>query len=202
MDMGHRKLAIGVLLGSAVLILAGMASWIIASSPDDSGSTRLAGPSGPTPWFVDRAREFGVDCFVYDNGASPIHQLPEMAHNQTEPRGCFVTFRLEGTRSNRDGVGARVTIEAGGRRRVSERIGSGSYASAADPRLHFGLGSSQTVGSVEVRWPSGRVDRHDEHLAADRGYLLREGEVRARPLAGFPAAASGDSSSPMRRSKR
>jgi hypothetical protein len=109
-------------------------------------------------------------------------------HNQTEPRGHFITFRLKGTRSNRDGVGARVTLSAGGHRQVAERIGGGSYASAADPRLHFGLGSSRKVEAVEVRWPSGRVDRY-ENLPADTGYHLQEGDPRPRHLAGFRRAA-------------
>ncbi len=97
-------------------------------------------------------------------------------HNQTEPRGHFVTFTLEGTKSNRDGVGARVTIVAGGQRQVRERFGGGSYQSAGDPRLHFGLGSAMAIESVEVRWPSGQLDRCGG-LAADRHYLLREGKM-------------------------
>ena len=96
-------------------------------------------------------------------------------HNRTERPGHFIRFSLEGTKSNRDGVGARVTITAGGRRLVSERIGGGSYQSASDPRLHFGLGTSAQVESVEVRWPSGQVDHHGT-LIADREYRLREGD--------------------------
>jgi hypothetical protein len=57
---------------------------------------------------------------------------------------------------------------------MSERTGGGSYQSANDPRLHFGLGTAAQVESVEVRWPSGRVDRH-EGLIADREYRLCEG---------------------------
>jgi enediyne biosynthesis protein E4 len=95
-------------------------------------------------------------------------------HNRTEKPGHFIRFRLEGTKSNRDGVGARVMITCGGRRRVSERIGGGSYQSSSDPRLHFGLGTSPGVESVEVRWPSGQIDRH-AGLIADREYWLREG---------------------------
>ena len=97
-------------------------------------------------------------------------------HNRTEQPGHFIRFSLEGTRSNRDGVGARLTIDAGGRRRVAERIGGGSYQSANDPRLHFGLGDSLKVESVDVRWPSGHVDHH-AGLSADREYRLREGSA-------------------------
>ncbi len=98
------------------------------------------------------------------------------AHNRTEG-GHHLTLRLEGTASNRDAVGARVTLTAGGRPRVAWRIGGGSYQAASDPRLHFGLGDADRVESVEVHWPSGRVDRLGP-LAADAGYLVREGEPR------------------------
>jgi len=104
-------------------------------------------------------------------------------HNQSQA-GHFVTFRLEGKPSNRDGVGARVVVESGKQRQVGHRIGGGSYQSANDPRLHFGLGESTRVKSVEVRWPSGHVDRYQD-LAADTGYHLREGSPNAEPLEGW-----------------
>ena len=103
-------------------------------------------------------------------------------HNRTEG-GHAVTFRLEGTASNRDAVGARVAVVAGGRRRSAWRVGGGSYQSSSDPRLHFGLGEADRVDSVEVTWPSGRVDRFDG-LPADAGYLLREGDAAPRYLTG------------------
>ena len=56
--------------------------------------------------------------------------------------------------------------------------------SSGDPRLHFGLGPAVRVDEVEVRWPSGRVERFRD-LNADTGYLLREGAGRPLPLAGF-----------------
>ncbi len=105
-------------------------------------------------------------------------------HNRTEPAGHFLTVRLEGTSSNRDAIGARVMVAAGGRRQTAWRLGGGSYASAEDPRLHFGLGGSRTIDEIEVRWPSGRVDRFRD-LPADAGYLIRQGEPKPLPLTGF-----------------
>jgi hypothetical protein len=105
-------------------------------------------------------------------------------HNRSDRVGRFVTLLLEGTASNRDAVGARATLEAGGRRQVGQRVGGGSYQSAGDSRLHFGLGASERVDSIEVRWPSGRVDRWSG-LPAGTGYRLREGDAQARPLPGF-----------------
>jgi tetratricopeptide (TPR) repeat protein len=111
-------------------------------------------------------------------------------HNRTDDlRDHSITFRLEGTRSNRDGVGALVTVEAGGRRRIAPRLGGGSYQSAGDPRVHFGLGPSDRVDRVEIRWPSGQSDRYGG-LAADRGYRLREGDPTPRILEGFRSPPS------------
>jgi hypothetical protein len=99
-------------------------------------------------------------------------------HNTTQAAGNFIRFWLEGTRSNRDGIGTQVTITANGRRQTAQRTGGGSYQSASDPRLHFGLGRSERVSEVEVRWPSGQVDLHRD-LVAGREYLLRE-KMRAK----------------------
>jgi tetratricopeptide (TPR) repeat protein len=104
-------------------------------------------------------------------------------HNRTDG-GHFVTIELEGTASNRDAVGARVTLSAGGRRRVAQRVGGGSYQSASDPRLHFGLGTAQRLEWVKIRWPSGRVDRYQD-LAPDTAYRLREGDPRRLRLSGW-----------------
>lgn len=119
----------------------------------------------------------------------PQNDPLEYFHNRSEHVGRFLTIGLEGARSNRDGVGARVTVEAGGRRQVAWRIGGGSYQSAGDPRLHFGLGGADRVESVEVLWPSGQVDRHSG-LKAGMGYLLHEGDARVRSLKGWNRAAA------------
>jgi enediyne biosynthesis protein E4 len=105
-------------------------------------------------------------------------------HNQTNGAGHFLTLRLEGTKSNRDAVGARVTLAAGGRKQVAQRQGGGSYQSANDPRLHFGLGKNARAESIEIRWPSGRVDRWTD-VAADTRYLAREGEGKLVLLSAF-----------------
>ncbi len=120
------------------------------------------------------------------------HDGPVAYFHNTGPGGRSIAIRLVGTASNRDAVGARVTVEAGGRRQVADRFGGGSYQSASDPRLHFGLGAATRVDALEVRWLSGRVDRF-RALPADRDYLIREGEAAPRALPRGPrgmAAAS------------
>ena len=156
--------------------------------------TERAGPTFGTPRIGrglargDLDNDGRVDLVLVDQD-SPMAYL----HNRTESPHHWVVLGLEGTASNRDAAGARVTIVAGGRRQVRWRIGGGSYQSANDPRLHIGLADAGRVESIEVHWPSGQVDRFDD-LPADAGYRLREGDSEARPLDGF--GSPGRSSRP------
>lgn len=120
-----------------------------------------------------------VDALVLDHGG-PLGYL----HNQAAAGGRFISLRLEGTRCNRDAVGARVEITVAGRRRFQWRIGGGSYQSASDPRLHFGLGTASDIERLEVVWPSG-CRQQFTNLAVDRGYLIRENESAVSFLAGY-----------------
>jgi hypothetical protein len=83
-------------------------------------------------------------------------------------------MRLVGTKSGRDAIGARVTLTAAGRTITRARVGGASYLTASDPRLLFGLGDAARVDSVEVRWPSGHVDRLTG-ITADRYVTITEG---------------------------
>jgi hypothetical protein len=71
------------------------------------------------------------------------------------PERNWVELRLTGTKSNRDAVGALVTLRAGGRTLVREVQASGGYLSQSSKTLHFGLGDAAAVESCEIRWPSG-----------------------------------------------
>jgi tetratricopeptide (TPR) repeat protein len=104
-------------------------------------------------------------------------------HNNTNA-GASLTLRLEGTTSNRDAIGAKVVITAGGQHHTAWRFGGGSYQSSGEERIHFGLDRAKLVESVEVQWTSGRVDRF-QNLDPNRGYHLREGDQHAKALPGF-----------------
>jgi hypothetical protein len=150
--------------------------------------TDVSESSGP-PWQLPRVGR-GLASGDLDNDGKVDLLLvaqqipPAYLHNTTREPGHFLTVQLVGTRSNRDGVGAAVSVLAGGRSLTSWRIGGGSYLAASDPRLHFGLGTTDRVDQLEIRWPSGRVDRHFG-LRGDRGYLFQEGDSRPRALPGF-----------------
>jgi enediyne biosynthesis protein E4 len=141
------------------------------------------------PWTVPRmGRGLAVGDLDNDGRLDVLilsHNQPlAYLHNRTEARR-FLTLRLEGHGSNRDAIGAKVTVTAAGQRRVAQRVGGGSFQSASDPRLHFGMGQADRVESIEIVWPSGRTS-HFRDLKTDSGYLLREGALEPSPLNGFP----------------
>jgi hypothetical protein len=86
----------------------------------------------------------------------------------------WLAFKLVGTQSNRDAVGARVTVTTAGRKQMREvNCGSG-YLSTSSLVQHFGLGDAVEAEEVEVRWPSG-ADTLLFHVPADRLVDIREG---------------------------
>ncbi len=161
------------------LLLSDKAKWFLDVS-DRAGR----------PWEVLRlARGLAVGDLDNDGRTDVliVSQKASLAllRNRLTSPNHFLTLALEGTVSNRDAVGARVTVSVSGRTMMAARFGGGSYQSASDPRLHFGLGAAGVVDRLEVIWPSGRHDRH-EGLAADTGYWLKEGAA-PEPLRGFAA---------------
>jgi enediyne biosynthesis protein E4 len=94
----------------------------------------------------------------------------------------WVSFELAGTKSNRMAIGARLKLVAGGTTQTDEIHSGGSYLSQNDLRVHFGLGSATTIDSLEVHWPSGKVETV-RGLAADKFYSILEGHGIVPPEA-------------------
>jgi hypothetical protein len=94
--------------------------------------------------------------------------------NQVRTANHWIGIKTVGTKSNRDGIGARVTVKAGERLMLNEVRSGGSYISNSDMRVHFGLGTVHAVNYVEIRWPSGLVERF-ANPAVDKISTLQEG---------------------------
>jgi len=84
---------------------------------------------------------------------------PRLLRNTHPSSGKWIGFSLTGTRSPRDGTGAVVIVDAGGRRLVRHAHTDGSYLSASDRRVLVGIGTANQVDRVEIRWPSGTIQR-------------------------------------------
>ncbi len=85
----------------------------------------------------------------------------------------WLTLKLEGTASNRAGIGARVKVTAGGLTQSAMAATAGSYVSASDGRLHFGLGPEGKTAQVEIAWPSGRIQKLGD-VAAGQQVTVKE----------------------------
>ena len=88
---------------------------------------------------------------------SNLGERARLLRNEGGNRRNWVMIHLVGTTSNRDGIGARVRLTAGGETQTRLRVSSAGYLSQGDHRLHFGLGDVETIDRIEIRWPSGRV---------------------------------------------
>jgi hypothetical protein len=133
--------------------------------------------------FGDIANNGNVDIVVLNVG-----EPPSLLLNTNKIANNRVLFHLVGTKSNRAAIGARVTIHAGGTTQFDEVRGGGSYLSQNDLRLHFGLGSATKIDSVEVRWPTGKVETLKD-VPADKIYTIVEehGIQESAPFSDLPA---------------
>ncbi len=101
-----------------------------------------------------------------------IDEPPGLLRNDGGNASSWIGFRLLGANRNRGAVGARVTVVSGPLRQVKEIQAGSSHNSSNDPRLLFGLGAASAVDSVEIRWPSGRVQSLDS-LEMNRYHTIR-----------------------------
>ena len=104
---------------------------------------------------------------------------PVLLRNDGGNRNHWLGISLIGTTSNRDGIGAKVIVTAGGRRRTKQRLGGTSYCSASDPRLLFGLGASALIDEVEVRWPSGQISTL-KNVGANQYLAIKESPLKSK----------------------
>jgi hypothetical protein len=116
---------------------------------------------------------------------------PMILRPKGDLRNHWITFQLEGVKSNRLALNARVKLTCGNLTQMQEVISSGSYLSQDDLRLHFGLGQCQQIDKVTVEWPGGKIEPIS-NLIADRYYKVREGagvtslQPAAKPIPSLP----------------
>jgi enediyne biosynthesis protein E4 len=111
-----------------------------------------------------------LDVLISNNGEAPL-----FLRNEGGNRNNWLGLQLIATRSNPAAVGAVITWQAEGVKRSRLKTSGGSYLASHDPRGILGLGSTGKIDSVEIRWPSGRVDRLAS-LPTNTYIKVKEGE--------------------------
>lgn len=118
------------------------------------------------------------------------HDLPDRANatylrNDVGSRRAWIAIELTGTESNRDAVGAEVTVTTGDLRQIRQVTAGSGYASQHTRRLYFGLGEHETVDALVVRWPGGR---EESFAGLEARQLVRIVEGRGLERGHLPAA--------------
>ena len=126
--------------------------------------------------FGDLNNDGRIDIITNSLGAEP-----EIFINRTQNGHHWLLVELEGTRSNRDGLGAKIAIIAGGKSQYNHATTSVGYGSSSDRRVHFGLGTESRVETLEVVWPSGARQSFRD-VEADQILKIKEPQaVSAKP---------------------
>jgi enediyne biosynthesis protein E4 len=109
------------------------------------------------------------DVLIVDSEGEPI-----LLHNETPDAGNALLLNLVGGKSNRDALGARVEVTAGGKTYIRQCVTDGSYMSASDKRVHVGIGKATTAETVTVHWPSGKKMTVKE-VPVNKPFEIKEG---------------------------
>lgn len=151
-------------------LLRNLGNGKFTDSSDKTGFRVIRPVSARGGAYADFDNDGDLDLAISAMDAPPLL----LRNDATErlPKAHWLRLKLEGVKSNRAGIGARVQLTAGGRLQTASPRAGESYLSSHDPRLHFGLGSASTA-DVEVSWPSGARSRHPG-LAVGREHVLRE----------------------------
>jgi hypothetical protein len=127
---------------------------------------------------ADLDNDGDLDLVITNNG-----QTPDLLRNDGGSSGRALMIRLVGVQSNRDGIGARLQITAGGRRQIREVKAGSSYLGQNDTRVHVGLGTAARADRIDIQWPSGKRDSLTG-VAAGQTIVVQEGRgiVRRVPF--------------------
>ncbi|HTP86037.1 MAG TPA: CRTAC1 family protein [Bryobacteraceae bacterium] len=118
--------------------------------------------------YADYDNDGKMDAFLVNLG-SPAALL----HNVSQTTNHWLMLNLVGTKSNRDGIGAKVELTANGVTQYDQRVAGSSYLGQNDWRLHFGLGAAAKADKIVVIWPSG-IRQTLENVKADQILTVRE----------------------------
>lgn len=158
----------GFLQPSQVFHNSASGSFVDVSKSAGEGITRAIAGRGVC--VGDFNNDGLLDLLLTPNTGSPI-----LLQNESRQKQHWAQLKLQGTKSNRDGFGALVTVTSNGQTQTAYLHSGAGYLSSNDTRLHYGLGTASRIETVVIRWPTGRTESWSK-LSVDRTLLLKEGE--------------------------
>jgi len=160
------------LIGWESLLLENKGDGTFADATDRGGA-----------YFKTKARARGSAVCDFDNDGrvdvlvTSIGDRPFLLRNRSKSGHHWLSLDLQGTRSNRDGFGARVKLQAGGHTYYAQAKCPFGFLAMSDRRLHFGLGTAAVVDRLEIQWPS-RQMQVLEPVPVDRVLKVKEAELK------------------------
>jgi hypothetical protein len=155
---------------------------ILYHNNGDKTFSDISAQAGPGITAVHAGRGLAVGDLWNDGRISVVisnmNAAPSLLLNQARSPNHWIGLQAVGTKSNRDGIGARVTLKVGARLLVDEVRSGSSYDSNSDMRIHFGIGAATKVDWIQVRWPSGLTERF-ENMSVDTIHTVKEGSGSA-----------------------
>ena len=160
---------------------------ILFHNNDDGTFSDISASAGPAITAPASSRGLAVGDLWNDGRMSAVisnmNAAPSLLVNQIKNANHWIAIRTVGTKSNRDGIGARIRVKTPARVLVDEVRSGSSYTSNSDIRVHFGLGKADKIDWLEVGWPSGLIERFSG-LSVDQIHTVKEGSgapVEAEP---------------------
>jgi hypothetical protein len=136
---------------------------------EEAGPAVVEPHSGRGCAFGDFDNDGDIDILIIN-----MNEPPSLLRNDRTGRQNWIKILLEGVKSNRSAIGARVLVHYGSKVQAQARVSQSSYFSSSDPRLHFGIGESKVV-DVEIYWPNGLHERQNA-IPANQLVTIREGK--------------------------
>jgi hypothetical protein len=136
---------------------------------DEAGPGVTEPRSGRGCAFGDFDNDGDIDILIVN-----MNEPPSLLRNDLTSKQNWIKIQLEGVKSNRSAIGARVLVHYGNKVQAQARVSQSSYYSSNDPRMHFGLGESKVV-DLDIYWPDGLHERHNG-IPANQLVTIREGK--------------------------
>jgi hypothetical protein len=162
------RLHIGIRYKERRIVYRNLGNGAFEDISENAGAAILERHSSRGAAFGDLDNDGAVEVVINNQ-----NEAPSLLKLTRPPPGNWVILKLEGIRSNRSAIGARVSVTAGGRTQMDEVRSGGSYMSQGDLRLHFGLAQARKIDRVEIEWPSG-ARQVEENVDVNRVVTVRE----------------------------